>query len=162
MAAVDAEHLPEVAPTEDEDPVEAVGANRAHPTLGEGVRVRRLNWRANDLDALGAQDLVEGVAELRVAIMDEEPEWLLVAELHDEVACLLGDPAPVRVRAAGEVLDPSGRERDEEEDVDPLQEDGLDRQEVARKHARRLRAEEGSPGRARSLWCRLETCNKQH
>ena len=38
-----------------------------------------------------------------------------------------------------------GRERDEEEDVDPLQEDGLDGQEVAGKRARHLRSEEGSP-----------------
>src|SRR5438105_7659591 len=94
---------------EDEDSVEAVGSDCAHPPLGEGVRVRGLNWRADDLDALGAEDLIESVAELRVAIMDEEPEPLLVAEPHDEVARLLGDPAPVRVRAAGDVLDPSRR-----------------------------------------------------
>jgi hypothetical protein len=145
VAAVGAEHVLEVAAPEDEEPVEAVVANGADPTLGEGVCVRGLNWREDDLDALGAEDLVESVAELRVAIMDEEPERLLVAELHDEVARLLGDPASVRVRAADEVLDPSGRERDEGEDVDPLQEDGLDRQEVAGEHARRLRSEEGSP-----------------
>ncbi len=46
---------------------------------------------------LGAKDLIEGVAELRVAIMDEEPERLLIVELHDEIARLLGDPASVRV-----------------------------------------------------------------
>jgi hypothetical protein len=40
VAAVDAEHVLEVAAPEDEDPVEAVGANGAHPPLGEGVRVR--------------------------------------------------------------------------------------------------------------------------
>jgi hypothetical protein len=34
------------------------------------------------------------VAELPVPIVDEEPERLVVAELHGEVACLLGDPAP--------------------------------------------------------------------
>jgi hypothetical protein len=74
VAAVDVEHLLEVAATENEDLVEAVGADCAHPTLGEGVRVRGLNWRADDLDAIGAEDLIEGVAELRVAIMDEEPD----------------------------------------------------------------------------------------
>jgi hypothetical protein len=66
--------------------------------------------------------------------MDKEPKRLLVAELHDEVARLLGDPASVWVRAAGDVLAPPGRERDEDEDVDPLQEDGLDREEVAGEH----------------------------
>src|SRR5437870_11534631 len=107
--------------------------------------VRGLNLRADDLEAVGAEDLIEGVAELRVAIMDEESEGVLVAELDGEVAGLLGDPASVRVRAAGDVLNPPGCERDEEEHVDPLQEDRLDRQEVAGEHARRLRSEEGSP-----------------
>ena len=53
------------------------------------------------------------------------PERLLTREPHGEVARLLSDSASVRVGTAGEVLDPSGRERDEEEDIDPLQEDGL-------------------------------------
>jgi hypothetical protein len=145
VAAVDAEHVLEMAAADDEDPVEAVGANRAHPALGEGVRVWGLDRRANHLDALGPEDLVEGVAELRVAIVDGEPEGVLVAELHDEVARLLSCPAAVRICGAGDVLDPPGREREEEEDVDPLQEDGLDRQEVAGEHARRLRSQEGSP-----------------
>ena len=162
VAAVDAEHVLEVAAAEDEDPVEAVGADRAHPALGVGVRVRRLHRRPDHLDAFGAEDLVEGVAELRVAIMDEEPERLLVAELHDEVARLLGDPAAVRVRGAGEVLDPPGRERDEEEHVDPLQERGLDGEEVAGEHARRLRSQEGTPRRMRSLRRRRETGLEQH
>src|SRR5215211_4835230 len=43
VAAVDTEHALEMAATEDEYPVEAVGANRAYPTLGEGVCVRRLD-----------------------------------------------------------------------------------------------------------------------
>jgi hypothetical protein len=78
---------------EDEDLVEAVGADGADPALGEGVGVRSLNGRPDHLDAVGAEDLVEGVAELAVSIVDEEPEPLLVAELHDQVACLLRGPA---------------------------------------------------------------------
>jgi hypothetical protein len=79
MAAVDAEHVLEVAAAQDEDPVEAVGANGAHPALGKGVRVRSMDRCADHPDVLGAEDLVEGVAELRVTIADEEPERLLVA-----------------------------------------------------------------------------------
>src|SRR5919106_2452887 len=126
VVAVDAEHVLEVAASEDENAVEAVGAERAYPALGVGVRVRRLDRRADHLDALGAEDLVEGVAELRIAVVDEKPERLLVAELHDQVARLLDDPAAVRIRGAGDVLDPPRRQRDEEEDIDPLQEGGLD------------------------------------
>jgi len=94
VAPVDAEHVLEMAAAEDEDPIETVGANRAHPPLGEGVCVRRLHWAADYLDALAAEDLIEGVAELRVAIVNEKSKRLLVTELHDEVARLLGDPAP--------------------------------------------------------------------
>jgi hypothetical protein len=39
-------------------------------------------------DALGAEDLVEGVAELRVVVVDEEPEGVLIAEFYDEVEAM--------------------------------------------------------------------------
>jgi hypothetical protein len=83
VAAVNPQHVLEMAVAEDEDPVEAVGANGAYPTLGDGVCVRRLNRRAYHPDALRPKDLVEGAAELGVAIMDEElkgvrssPSWM--------------------------------------------------------------------------------------
>src|SRR5215216_5484831 len=162
MAAVDAEDVLEVAASEDEDAVEAVGTERSYPAFGVGVRVRRLDRCADHLDALGAEDLVEGVAEFGVTVVDEKPEGALIAEVDDEVARLLCHPAPVGIRGGGDVLDPSRRERDEKEDVEPLQKDGLDREEVAGEHARRLRAEEGAPRRARSLRCRLEASLEQH
>jgi hypothetical protein len=101
VAAVDAEDALEMAAAEDQDPVEAVGPDSANPALRKRVRVRvrvrSLNRRPDDLDALAAEDLVEGVAEPAVAIVDEESERLLVAELHEKVACLLGRPVAVRV-----------------------------------------------------------------
>jgi hypothetical protein len=39
----------------------------------------------DQLDVLAAEDLVDGVAELAVAIVDQERERLLAAELDDEV-----------------------------------------------------------------------------
>src|SRR5215207_5379698 len=68
-------------------------------------------------------------------------EGVLIAELHDKDARLLCDPASVGLRAGGDVLDPSRRERDEEQHVDSLQEGGLGGEEVAGKHARGLRAQ---------------------
>ncbi len=49
----------------------------------------------------------------------------LTAQLDDAVAGLLRDPGAVRVRGAGDELDSARRERDEEEDVDPLQPERL-------------------------------------
>src|SRR5918996_83603 len=128
-----------------------------HPAFGVGVRVWRLDGRADYLDALGAEDLVEGVAELLVAVVDEESEGLVISEFHDQVARSLGDPASVRTRGTGDVLDSSRRQRDEEEDVEPLQERCLDGEEVAGERARRLLAQECSPRWACSLGRRRQT-----
>jgi hypothetical protein len=54
--------------------VEAVGADGAHPALGVGVRVRRPNRRPDHLAACGTEDLVEPAAELRVAVVDQQPK----------------------------------------------------------------------------------------
>ena len=162
VLAVDAEHVFEVPSAEDQDPVEAVGADRAHPALGIGVRVRRLDRRVDHSDAFGPEDFIEGVAELRVTVVDEEPERLLLGQLHDEVARLLGDPVAVRIRRASDILDPPRRERDEEQDVDPLQERGLNREEIASEHARRLCSQGRSPGRRASLRRRSQTGFEQY
>ena len=81
---------------------------------------------------------------------------MVVAELQDKVARLLCDPASVRLRGGGDVLDPPRCERDEEQHVDPLQEGGLDGEEVAGKHARALRAQKRTPGRMAPLRRRLK------
>jgi len=71
VADVDAEDVLELAATEDQEPVEALPAHAADPAFRVGVRVRRLNRRSDDLDALAAEDGVEGAAELRVAVVDQ-------------------------------------------------------------------------------------------
>src|SRR6266511_1537052 len=86
----------EVTAPPDEDAIEAVVADRAHPALSERVRVRRLHRRSDHLDAFRAEDFVEGAAELRVAVVDQQSEVAsLLADLHDEVASLLRDPGAV-------------------------------------------------------------------
>lgn len=100
--------------------------------------------------------------ELPVAVMNEKPERLVIAELHHDVARLLGDPATVGIGGARDVLDPARRERDEEQDVNPLQERGLDGKEVTGEHARRLLSQEVSPGGPHSLWRRLQTRREQY
>ncbi len=82
LLAVDAEHVLDMPSAEDHDSVEAVRANRANPALGVGIRVRRLDRRADHSDAFGPEDLIEGMAELRVTVVDEEPERLLLTEAN--------------------------------------------------------------------------------
>src|SRR5262245_30997438 len=162
VIAIDAEHVLEMPTPDDRYSIEAIGAERAYPALGIGVRVRGLDWCADHADSLAPEDVVEGVTELRVAVMDEKAERLLVAELHHQVPCLLGHPVSVGVAGAGDVLDPPPRERDEEQDVDPLEKCRLDSEEVAGDHARRLDSQEGAPRELRSPWRGPQACLEQH
>jgi hypothetical protein len=68
VPAVHGENVLEAVAAEDEDAVKAVAPDGGDPALGVDVRVRRLHGRADHIESLGAEDLVEGVAELPVAI----------------------------------------------------------------------------------------------
>jgi len=102
-------------------------------------------------DALSAEDLIEGRAELGVPIVEQEADGVVtVIQLHDEVARLLGHPRTVGVaRAPGQMHAPPSQ-LDEEQDVDPPQRHGLDGEEVGRNHALSLPTDERPPGRAPS------------
>jgi len=73
---VDAQHALELSSARDQHPIEAVAADRADPAFGEGVRVGCPIRGADDLDALAPEDVVEGPAELAVAVPDQEPDRL--------------------------------------------------------------------------------------
>ena len=139
LAPVGVEDVLEVAALEDEDAVEAAGAERSYPAFGVGVRVWRLDRCPDHSNALGAEDLVEGVRVFRVAVADEEPEGC------SSPSCM------TRLRACWVTQRPSGfavaamhsirRVASEmKATVDPLEKRRLDCEEVAGKHARRLRA----------------------
>ena len=63
VAAVDTEHMLEMATTDDQNPVEAVGADGAHPALGVGVRIRRLHRRPDHADTFAPEDLCRGARD---------------------------------------------------------------------------------------------------
>jgi hypothetical protein len=63
------EDLLQVTTADDQQPVEALGADGTDPTLGVGVGVRRLHRRD---EHLGAEHVVEAAGELRVPVVDEE------------------------------------------------------------------------------------------
>jgi hypothetical protein len=82
-----------VAAVDDQQPVEALGTDRADETLRERVRLRRSHRRLDDLDALAGEDNVEVACELAVAVTDQEakPRRTLLQRPR-ELARLLGDP----------------------------------------------------------------------
>jgi hypothetical protein len=53
------EHTLEVPTAQDEHPIQALGPDRADPTLGEGVGLRCPDGRGDDLRPVGTKDLVE-------------------------------------------------------------------------------------------------------
>src|SRR3954469_25498434 len=62
---------------------------------------------------------------------------------------------------AARYVNPAATQLDEEQDVEPCREDGVDGEEVAREHARRLGADELAPGDAGSLASGSEACFAQ-
>ena len=81
VADIDAENAVELAAAEGQQAVAALPPEAADPTLDVRVRVRRLERSPDDAHPFAVEDDVERAAEFRVAIMDEKPKWLLVAEL---------------------------------------------------------------------------------
>jgi hypothetical protein len=87
------QHPLEVPAVGDQDPVEALSADGADEALGDRVGLRRFDRGADDLDALGTEDLVERAAELGVVVADQEAcRDLTLGELPDKVSRLLGNP----------------------------------------------------------------------
>jgi hypothetical protein len=102
---------------------------------------------ADDLGTGRTPDIVECPGELRVSVADQEVErGGTVAEVEEEVAGLLGHPRPGRVGGdTGKVHLPAAQ-FDDEQHIQPAQEHGVDREEVARQDASRLSAQERPPG----------------
>ena len=127
--------------------VEALAAQRADPALGDRVGPRRPDRRSDDADAGAAEYRVEGGGESGVPVTDQEPELLgAVAEVHEQVAGLLGDPGTGGMGGDPAQVHPSGPVLDHHEDVEAAQEDGVDVGEVDREDRLGLRGEELSPG----------------
>jgi hypothetical protein len=61
-----------MAATNDQQPVQALGAHRPNPALRVRVCVWCLHRRQQHLGALGAEHVVEAATELRVAVAEQE------------------------------------------------------------------------------------------
>jgi hypothetical protein len=142
VACVHAQDTLELPPSKDQDAIETATAHGAHPALRDRVCVRRLHGRPGYLDPLRAKDLVESTTELPVR------SWISSRNggLRSPSCMTRSRPAarPRRRRGSvsGDELEPARRQRDEEEDVDPLQPERLDGEEIAGERAGSLLAQE--------------------
>jgi hypothetical protein len=153
---VDPQDPPKVAAADDQQPVQALGTDRADPSLGVPVRFGRPHRRQQHLGTLGAEHVVKAVGELRVMVADKEAQLpSLLAQRQQEVAGLLGDPAAVWVGGHAGEMDPSGVQFDEEQYLQPLQPDAVGGEEVAGHDACGLLAQERRPCTALPPRCRV-------
>ena len=74
MAHVDTEHPIEMPTSVDEDVVQALRADAPHEPLGEGIGPWRPDRGSDDPDFFRPKYLVERTRELRVAVVQEEPD----------------------------------------------------------------------------------------
>jgi hypothetical protein len=96
MAGIDAKHALELAPAEDEQPVEALATHAADPALGVGIRVRCLYGRTDHSHFFATEDVIEAAAKLGVAIVDQEAERLLaIVEVISRLRACWATQSPV-------------------------------------------------------------------
>jgi len=92
---VDPQDLLQVASSDDQQPVQALGPHRTDPALGVGVGVGRLYRRDQYVGAVRIEDVVEGTGELRIPIANKEAHSSAPLAQHEaQVAGLLGNPSP--------------------------------------------------------------------
>src|SRR3979409_247777 len=84
------------------------------------VRSRRAWWGLDYVDTFGGEYRVEGPCVLGIPVPDEEPERCRsVAEVHRQVAGLLGGPGGGRVGRDAEDVDAAGGDLHDEQQVPP-------------------------------------------
>ena len=134
----------------DQKVVEAFAAESADPALRVRVRSRCPRRCADDPDLSVGEHGVEVRGELAVAVTDEESELGgAVAEIHQQVPGLLGDPSSGGVDGDTGDVHAAGGVFDQDKDVEAAEEDGVDVGEVDGEDGVGLRGEKLFPGRSR-------------
>jgi hypothetical protein len=117
VGGIPGKHLAQMPLAEDQHPVGDLGPHCQDEPFGEAVRPRTARRDLDHLDARVRQDRVELCRELTGPVADEEPEsGGAFAEVHQQVAGLLGGPAPVGM--GGHAQDVQGAVADLEHEQD--------------------------------------------
>ncbi|MEY9889286.1 hypothetical protein ABIA31_002934 [Catenulispora sp. MAP5-51] len=82
----------QVAFTDDQHPVGALGTDDAHEPLREGIHSRCLWCGEYAVDADGGEYCVEGGGELCISVPNQIPEPVSLLEVRGEVPCELCSP----------------------------------------------------------------------
>ena len=135
MVNEDPEDALKMLAVRDQQPVQTLGPNGANEPFRHRVRCWRLWRRSHHLQAGAAKDRVEPTREFLVAISDENPWWVdPLRKGPRELAGLLRHPLRIGMARAARHVDATARQLNEEEHVQPLEPDGLHREEVDGEH----------------------------
>ena len=116
----------------DDGAVKQLVTQCADPPFGVRVRTGSPWWDPYRCDSRACEHVVEGSGELSGAVADQEPEPVIVAESHEEVAGGLGGQWPRRVGGDPGEMHSTGVHLDDEQDVEPAQGCRVDAREVGR------------------------------
>jgi hypothetical protein len=105
-----------------------------------------LNRRPNKSDVVGLEYGIEAARELAIMIADQKTNrFRPFGTRSGHLPRLLRDPFGVGVGRAPGKMDATAGDLDEEQHIQPLEPDGVDREEIHPDDARRLRAQELTP-----------------
>ena len=153
-----AQHDGEVAWSGDQEVVEAFPAQCPDEPFRDRVRPRRPCGGPDDADVGASEHGVERGSELAVPVADQEPEPVrVVAEVHQQVAGLLGHPVSGGVCGDSGDVHAAAPMLDHDQHVETAQEDGVDVGEVDGEDRAGLRAGELLPGRTGPSWRGIES-----
>jgi hypothetical protein len=154
MAAGPASHTAGRPPPDGRPAVQELAEASPDPAFGFRVHAGRPGVTDHGPDPGIGEDRVEGGREVRAAVADQElgPVGLL-AEVHDQVACLLGCPFPGWMQSDSEDADAPGGVLYHGQNIGLGAAEQVGCEEVARQDRLGLGAQELRPGRSGSARC---------
>jgi len=127
-----AQDSPQMALVPDEGAVQELSAASPDPAFGDRVHAGRPDAAERGPDAGVGEDRVERGRVVRSPVADHEPDPVrLPAEVHDQVAGLLGSPFPGWMRGDSEDADAPGGVLDHGQDIGLGAVEQVGREEVA-------------------------------
>jgi hypothetical protein len=130
----------------------------AHESLGDSVGLWRPKSRTNDLSPLASERLIKLIGEFLIPIANQKPQrFRALGQTPRQLTRLLNDPRCTRVRRATGRMHTAAAQLDEEEHVEALQPDRLDREEIDGQQTLAVSANELAPRRLPAFTGRSET-----